>query len=38
MALGSNTKSYETPNHPYQGERISEESNLVGRYGLKNKE
>ncbi|EMA52556.1 MULTISPECIES: 30S ribosomal protein S4 [Halococcus] len=38
MALGSNTKAYETPNHPYQGERISEESNLVGRYGLKNKE
>ena len=25
MALGSNTKFYETPNHPYQGERISEE-------------
>jgi small subunit ribosomal protein S4 len=38
MALGSNTKGYETPNHPYQGERIAEESNLVGRYGLKNKE
>jgi small subunit ribosomal protein S4 len=38
MALGSNTKSYETPNHPYQGERIADESNLVGRYGLKNKE
>jgi len=38
MALGSNTKFYETPNHPYQGERIAEESSLVGRYGLKNKE
>jgi len=38
MALGSNTKFYETPNHPYQGERIADESNLVGRYGLKNKE
>ena len=38
MALGKNTKGYETPNHPYQGERIAEESGLVGRYGLKNKE
>jgi small subunit ribosomal protein S4 len=38
MALGSNTKFYETPNHPYQGERISEESGLIGQYGLKNKE
>jgi small subunit ribosomal protein S4 len=38
MALGSNTKAYETPNHPYQGERIAEESGLVGKYGLKNKE
>ena len=38
MALGSNTKSYETPNHPYQGERIADEGTLVGRYGLKNKE
>ena len=38
MALGSNTKFYETPNHPYQGERISSEHSLVGRYGLKNKE
>ena len=36
MALGSNTKAYETPNHPYQGERIAEESGLVGKYGLKN--
>ena len=38
MALGSNTKGYETPNHPFQVERIAEESNLIGRYGLKNKE
>lgn len=38
MALGSNTKRYETPNHPYQGERIADEGTLVGRYGLKNKE
>ena len=39
MALpGENTKFYETPNHPYQGERIAEEGDLLGRYGLKNKE
>ena len=38
MALGSNTKFYETPNHPFQGERISEERSLVDRYGLQNKE
>lgn len=38
MALGSNTKSYETPNHPFQGERIAEEHSLLDRYGLKNKE
>ena len=38
MALGSNTKFYETPNHPFQGGRINEERDLVGRYGLKNKE
>jgi small subunit ribosomal protein S4 len=38
MPLGSNTKSYETPNHPYQGERIAEETGLIGKYGLKNKE
>jgi small subunit ribosomal protein S4 len=37
MALGQNTKAYETPNHPYQGERIASESGLVGKYGLKNK-
>jgi small subunit ribosomal protein S4 len=38
MPLGSNTKRYETPNHPFQGERINEEHGLVGQYGLKNKE
>ncbi|SDJ44514.1 SSU ribosomal protein S4P [Halovenus aranensis] len=38
MALGSNTTFYETPNHPYQDERIAEESGLLGKYGLKNKE
>jgi small subunit ribosomal protein S4 len=38
MALGSNTKSYETPNHPFQGERIDEEHGLVGQYGLATKE
>ena len=38
MALGSNTAFYETPNHPYQGERIASETGLLGTYGLKNKE
>ena len=38
MTLGGNTKFYETPNHPFQGGRIAEERDLVGRYGLKNKE
>ncbi len=38
MPLGSNTKQYETPNHPYQGERISSEHSLLDRYGLANKE
>lgn len=38
MTTGSNTKRYETPNHPYQGERIAEEAGLIGQYGLKNKE
>jgi len=38
MPLGSNTKFYETPNHPFQGERIAEEADLVTQYGLKNKE
>ncbi|PSQ36511.1 30S ribosomal protein S4 [Halobacteriales archaeon QS_9_70_65] len=38
MALGTNTKFYETPNHPFQGERIAAEGDLVSRYGLSNKE
>ena len=38
MALGSNTTFYETPNHPFQGERIAEEGDLLSRYGLSNKE
>jgi small subunit ribosomal protein S4 len=38
MTTGQNTKFYETPNHPFQGERIAEEADLLGRYGLKNKE
>lgn len=38
MALGTNTKNYETPNHPFQGERIDEEHGLVGQYGLATKE
>ena len=38
MPLGSKTKAYETPNHPFQGERISGEHDLVDRYGLANKE
>jgi small subunit ribosomal protein S4 len=38
MPLGTPTKAYETPNHPFQGQRIDEEHGLVGQYGLKNKE
>ncbi|WP_254863164.1 30S ribosomal protein S4 [Halovivax gelatinilyticus] len=38
MALGTDTKHYETPNHPYQGERIATEHSLLDRYGLSNKE
>ncbi|AEH35382.1 MULTISPECIES: 30S ribosomal protein S4 [Halopiger] len=38
MPLGTKTKQYETPNHPYQGERIANEHSLIDRYGLKNKE
>ena len=38
MALGSNTTFYETPNHPFQGERIAAEGDLVSRYGLSNNE
>src|SRR6056297_169469 len=35
---GENTTFYETPNHPFQSERIAEEQGLMDRYGLKNKE
>jgi small subunit ribosomal protein S4 len=38
MPLGTPSKSYETPNHPFQGQRIDQEHGLVGQYGLKNKE
>jgi len=38
MTTGNNTKLYETPNHPYQGERIAEEAGLVETYGLQTKE
>ncbi len=38
MPLGTDTKKYETPNHPYQGERIAAEHSLLDRYGLTNKE
>jgi small subunit ribosomal protein S4 len=38
MSTGQNTKRYETPNHPYQGERIASEGDLLSRYGLKNKQ
>ncbi|EJN59088.1 small subunit ribosomal protein S4 [Halogranum rubrum] len=37
MTTGKNTKFYETPNHPFQGERIAQEADLLGRYGLSNK-
>ncbi|MFB6280931.1 MAG: 30S ribosomal protein S4 [Haloferacaceae archaeon] len=37
MTTGNNTKRYETPNHPYQGERIATETDLLARYGLANK-
>lgn len=30
-------KKYETPSHPWEGERIKEEHELVKKYGLKNK-
>jgi small subunit ribosomal protein S4 len=32
-----NRKTYETPRHPWEGERIREERELMRRYGLKNK-
>ncbi|MFC4246317.1 30S ribosomal protein S4 [Natribaculum luteum] len=38
MPLGTDTKQYETPNHPFQGERIATEHSLLDRYGLQNKE
>lgn len=38
MTTSNQTKLYETPNHPYQGERISEEHSLVNEYGLATKE
>ncbi len=34
---GKNTKSYETPKHPWQAARIEPEVELVKRYGLRNK-
>ena len=30
-------RSYDTPSHPWQGERIKAEVVLVNQYGLKNK-
>ena len=30
-------KKYETPRHPFEGERIKAENQIVGAYGLKNK-
>jgi len=38
MPLGTPSKSYETPNNPFQGQRIDREHGLVGQYGLTNKE
>lgn len=38
MPLGSSTKRYETPNHPFQDSRIAEEGELLAQYGLRNKE
>jgi small subunit ribosomal protein S4 len=34
---GKNTKSYNTPKHPWQSSRIEPEVELVKRYGLRNK-
>lgn len=31
------SRSYNTPSHPWQGERIKEEAEIVKKYGLKNK-
>lgn len=33
----TSTKKYDTPTHPWQGPRISDEAELVQKYGLKNK-
>ena len=30
-------KSYDTPSHPWQGERIKAENEVVRQFGLKNK-
>ncbi|WP_410767115.1 30S ribosomal protein S4 [Haloferax sp. DFSO60] len=38
MTTGNNTKFYETPNHPFQGERIAQEADMLSRYGLQTKE
>ena len=38
MTTGTSTRRYETPNHPYQENRIADEIDLLGRYGLENKE
>jgi len=35
---GESTAQFETPNHPFQGERIGSEHGLVDRYGLSGKE
>ncbi len=34
---GKNTKSYDTPKHPWQAARLEPEVELVKRYGLRNK-
>jgi small subunit ribosomal protein S4 len=34
---GKNRKSYETPKHPWQAERIASEADLVRTYGLRNR-
>ena len=34
---GKSRKSFDKPSHPWQGARISEEAELVKKYGLKNK-
>ncbi len=34
---GKSRKTFDTPSHPWQGARISEEAELVKKYGLKNK-